>query len=201
MADGATWAIVLRYARFNRGSGRPLTCQAGSTDRTRHSDGKIVYRSVEDAQRAAAAMEQLGKGAQAVYLCPRSRHGHAHTTRKGAPRVADPDRRPEDVPILPMNPGDEECPRCGRPVLRPEGVALDDPQYCFPSCRRNKRKTAKRATSRDMVLPLVRGTVLARVRWSDEFRAAAEKVKTPEEASALVDAEIKRVSTLDVHHS
>lgn len=192
MAD-ETWAIILRYARFARGKATPLTCEVGGTDPTRHSHGKIMYRSVEDAQRAAAEMERAGLDPLAAYQCPRSRHGHAHLTHKGAPTTPDRDRRPEDVPVLPVTPGDEVCPRCGRPWQRPEGVSPDDPRYCRPSCRLNRRKSAKRAEGVRMVAALVPGTALEGVPWPVEFQKAAQKVRAPEEAAALVAAEIARM--------
>lgn len=54
MADDVIGAIIRRYARFNRSTGKPLQCEAGSTDLTRHSDGKIAYRNTEAAALAAA---------------------------------------------------------------------------------------------------------------------------------------------------
>jgi hypothetical protein len=122
--------VIRRHSR--RVHGKPLRCEPSRDEQEKtHSVGKVVYPSVEVAQIAAAEIENAGYGAQTVYLCPRSRHGHAHLTQRAAVPAEGP-RRPEDVPVAPRE--DVLCPRCGRLWYE-----------CSPNCRRDTRKRERDA--------------------------------------------------------
>lgn len=197
MADDVMWEIVQRHARW---MGRKVAeCNPGAANRTNHSAGKVIYPNVRAAREASAEMERAGADPQAAYPCSRSRHGHAHLTRQGAPAKWNPLRRPEDVPVIQPPAWDATCPRCGLPWQRPEGVDDDDPNYCNPRCRlawKTSRKRARRigrdvdGWKRMTVADLTRGTVLDGAQWSDEFKQALRDAATPEDVRAAVNREL-----------
>lgn len=77
--------IIARYARLLNGI--PLRCMAKRDADDAHIQEKIIYDSLERATACARELRQTGMDKQYAYLCPRSRHGHAHLTRKSPHRV------------------------------------------------------------------------------------------------------------------
>ena len=65
--------IVQRHARLTKAKRLPIQC--------RHTGGKIVFDSREQAQACADELEQtLGNGPRWAYWCALSRSGHWHMT-------------------------------------------------------------------------------------------------------------------------
>lgn len=74
-----------RFARFN--SGKPAICtppahivQATADAGKSNHKGKVIFNTVADAEQFAALVAGLDGKAQSAYMCPWSRHGHAHLT-------------------------------------------------------------------------------------------------------------------------
>lgn len=73
------------YARMR--DGRPILCTPTHEESTRlkilgkrpHKK-KVIFDSLEKAEAWADIMVKDGMGRSRAYLCPRSKHGHAHLT-------------------------------------------------------------------------------------------------------------------------
>jgi hypothetical protein len=78
--ETAKRAILDKYARFGRNG--PMVCWPKRDDPTgRHSIGKVMFQDCDAAEAAALELAAIyGGDPQAVYVCPRSRSGHAHLT-------------------------------------------------------------------------------------------------------------------------
>ena len=69
--------VLNRYARL-KPSGKPIVCTPGRNERSRHSEGKVIFDSQESAVLAAAELVRLGARRMTAYPCPRSKRGHWH---------------------------------------------------------------------------------------------------------------------------
>lgn len=87
----ALLTVLARHARLS-GNGQPMRCTPSREQLAAGHPGGLqsAYKIIYDNRAAARACERelhktFGGPRQRAHVCPRSRHGHFHLTRQGAP--------------------------------------------------------------------------------------------------------------------